>query len=567
MEILIVDAFSESEEGRNNFKLFRDYVVKLSKKYAFGGELTTYVRKYNDLDDFIYENDSKYTNESSIHRFDTLDIIFIDGGAAMLPWLNSFDKIRILIKMCIYTEKCLFCCSTAAMILCYICHIGSRKYKILNGAGKGSSIKDLENYESLKLPPTEVFYDNQNGHFYNYHAEYKSWKSLGSCGLIYKHAKQQSSRLYTPTYPIHSAMSHPVYSTPWECPCYILSEQTNNWLIKEIKLREFVVPIHSQWIMINNSPIFPFTVICENERNPILFEYRNSVGAFFHINSRYPQTVVILETFIRHKVELMRENGTIHRSAVILMRIVNKKRPFSARKAPSNVSLTRSNSNNQRPSSALPQPGKNNHHSLSMPFKPSTLGNSTQLLHINSIYDDNKDKEPKRSIRRDCKSRCEKRIEKKSKSPNKKSYANLNNVNEYSSDCDFYYKPGEEPPPPPPPPPEVPPVYRFTIKSTPYSRYNYYRDMNIRERKNNNNNRFIGIRNDGRMYKDRQHMEFEEREKNREAWVNEEDFENVIGKATTTLKIEVPVISCSGPYRPPALYDFRTGKTQRVFNI
>ena len=64
--------------------------------------------------------------ERSEEFFDKLDFVFIDGDQlSFCPWLVEYDQVRLLIKNCIKTNKCLFGSHIVFQTLIYLKSLGS----------------------------------------------------------------------------------------------------------------------------------------------------------------------------------------------------------------------------------------------------------------------------------------------------------------------------------------------------------------------------------------------------------------------------------------------------------
>jgi hypothetical protein len=51
------------------------------------------VRDRNNLDDYLYEPNSKYQSAEARKLFDYVDIVFIDGDGGVLPWFKKCEKV------------------------------------------------------------------------------------------------------------------------------------------------------------------------------------------------------------------------------------------------------------------------------------------------------------------------------------------------------------------------------------------------------------------------------------------------------------------------------------------
>lgn len=115
MKILIVDGFKPDHLGAQKFN---DFVCRVKEsfkrhKYTFAGSLeyvlcTPYKSKITkgicNIDDFLYESFA-YGNSDNQKRFDSVDMVFLDGSSNLLPWTTTAKKLGQLFKMCKLTDK------------------------------------------------------------------------------------------------------------------------------------------------------------------------------------------------------------------------------------------------------------------------------------------------------------------------------------------------------------------------------------------------------------------------------------------------------------------------------
>jgi hypothetical protein len=67
---------------------------------------------------------------------------------------------------------------------------------------------------------------------------------------------------------------------------------------------EFKVEISSNWIPHNicvNNIDLQYNILSTSEKGATIIEHENSIGCFFHITTKYKETVKILENFIHRK--------------------------------------------------------------------------------------------------------------------------------------------------------------------------------------------------------------------------------------------------------------------------
>ena len=88
MKILIVNGYRPSVVNRQRFSIFCKIVKEAFKKHKSkcSGSIEFVIEDSNKIDEYLYEAFSKYTGEESRKRFDSLDMVFLDGEANHLPW-------------------------------------------------------------------------------------------------------------------------------------------------------------------------------------------------------------------------------------------------------------------------------------------------------------------------------------------------------------------------------------------------------------------------------------------------------------------------------------------------
>lgn len=84
----------------------------------------------------------------------------------------------------------------------------------------------------------------------------------------------------------------------------------SHWAFKNIVIKiviqhsEFKVEVTSYWIphiFVVKSLDLQFKILAESTYGPSIVEYENSLSCNFHLSSRYPEALKILENFILEK--------------------------------------------------------------------------------------------------------------------------------------------------------------------------------------------------------------------------------------------------------------------------
>ena len=106
MRILIVDAYNKTAKGRQESTSFKNLVASSFEQLKI--HVHVEFKRSNDLGEFLYEEDTKYSDPMGVKKFDRLDMIFIGGNPTLMPWDKAIRQVNILLRMCYLTNKCLF---------------------------------------------------------------------------------------------------------------------------------------------------------------------------------------------------------------------------------------------------------------------------------------------------------------------------------------------------------------------------------------------------------------------------------------------------------------------------
>ena len=96
-----------------------------------------------------------------------------------------------------------------------------------------------------------------------------------------------------------------------ECSCRILKQYIQHWLsdrlgVSNRQYKEFVVPCSNAWDVhpVNtNETENIYRVFAESARGPLIILQKNAVCTQFHVNPKYPETVLLLENFVKRMCE------------------------------------------------------------------------------------------------------------------------------------------------------------------------------------------------------------------------------------------------------------------------
>ena len=269
-----------------------------------------------DIDDHLYDyalNSNDIKSEFK-RNFDKIDIVFIDGNEKFLPWDDKGLKLCSFIKLCKITNKFLFASGVAMESLIYYIATGSHNdYHFINSKGEITSIEELKEIpESFlkEIKKNDNFLDFVTGDIMQYHNLDKTWISVMNIGL-------------------HKQISAEKYSERGKFVLPDLFKGKDNLLKNKNSIssnyKELRIQITKQYLshyLVNNLPVefttyttltwFPhnfnvsyrkyqYKVIGMSNKGPVLIEHENSVGAAFHPNSSYKESIMILENFILKK--------------------------------------------------------------------------------------------------------------------------------------------------------------------------------------------------------------------------------------------------------------------------
>lgn len=87
MKVLIVNAFSDSPEGKRSFQRFEAAVKEAFayQKFFNMSHIEFSVVDENSIDIYLFEYNTGYLSRDAEKLFDRLDFIFIDGNSNLLP--------------------------------------------------------------------------------------------------------------------------------------------------------------------------------------------------------------------------------------------------------------------------------------------------------------------------------------------------------------------------------------------------------------------------------------------------------------------------------------------------
>eukprot|EP01017_Pseudomicrothorax_dubius_P028856 TRINITY_DN3459_c0_g3_i2.p1 TRINITY_DN3459_c0_g3~~TRINITY_DN3459_c0_g3_i2.p1 ORF type:complete len:607 (-),score=80.43 TRINITY_DN3459_c0_g3_i2:39-1859(-) len=275
------------------------------------------IRHKDDLDDYLFELNSPFIQKEAAKNFNYVDIVCIEGESNVLPWDKEAEKMMILVRMCLRTDKLVFASGSAMQFLVFLAATNlERNVHVINGKGRGSKMGQEDVHLSKKLvelQSTDFFLDNVTGDLYNYNYDTDEWIPRANAGIHYRKAAETFNSLgrfviKVPTYrPKPSFGDSNLYiSKNTETICSIKKVYIQHWLVKGVD-SEFLVPSNNMWDIhpFNfSNPKKVFYVIGEADRGAQIISFHDIVIAcLFQINRKYPHTITVLENFLAMKIE------------------------------------------------------------------------------------------------------------------------------------------------------------------------------------------------------------------------------------------------------------------------
>lgn len=338
MKVLIINGFSRTGDGLRAFSRFESSIRQVRPIQAFRGqknfsreELDFQIVDLHSIDQFLFETNSGFSNADSEKLFDHLDMVFIDGDASILPWFSKARKVQsrqflIMIRMCKRTGKVMFASSFAMQMFAFLCATNIFVNRVVNGNGKGtltSGFNSVPKSTRSHLEYGDLFLDNATGDLYGYDQAKEEFYPIANCAIHSHKAAQEDSNCYPGK--ARSSMLKSYRYVPQnfddpdriyvsqmnEASCRILKQYIQHWLsarlgVSATQYKEFVVPCQNRWDVhpVNSSDTDNiYKIFAESPRSPQVIMDKNAVCTQFHVDPRYPETVVLLENFVHHMCE------------------------------------------------------------------------------------------------------------------------------------------------------------------------------------------------------------------------------------------------------------------------
>jgi len=187
---------------------------------------------------------------------------------------------------------------------------------IINANNEVDSIENIDKIPNKflnNIKRNDYFLDYVTGDTYEFRKQSNDWEPILNIGLH----KQKLTEKYFDRgkYMIRTSSARPSsmsskinqnYSTMnTEIRVSIQKHNLSHWLVKGMSL-SFIVMTNSTWfshnIAVQNEKL-ELQVLSESGKGYMIIEHGNYVGVSFHVCSKYKETLILLENFIRKKFE------------------------------------------------------------------------------------------------------------------------------------------------------------------------------------------------------------------------------------------------------------------------
>eukprot|EP00948_MAST-09A_sp_MAST-9A-sp1_P003545 g3545.t1 len=312
MRVLVVDAFPAKKDQKYAtffYQSIKDSFAKLDV------DAHVIFRKYDQLQDYIYELNTKYTEQEALKKFDALDIVFVTGDAKGLPYDPLYSQVYILSKMCFNTGKCFFGSAFGAHMLGFLCATGGQRMNIISGSPSSNQYNNTktgaEDDQPVPIAPHDALLDEKTGDIFKFNASTKQWEPFASSCLKERlPGVRPPGRIYTPIDPTHKLVPRTQKRRGDEVVVKIRTRFIQHWSTAKIPRRSFIVPSHNVRDLDEKTILTSpnrFEVIADSEYGPIIIECKHLFGTQFYITPKYEVTSTVLFNFIEEKYCLMRE--------------------------------------------------------------------------------------------------------------------------------------------------------------------------------------------------------------------------------------------------------------------
>ncbi len=204
MQVLLVDAYSTSKDGRDAFGSFKRACMKaLSGGWKEKHDIQE--RRIDDLHDYVCDWEHDVLDEKFKHnclKFDKIDVLCIGGDMKVVPWDPLFTHAITLVYMAVTCDTPLLGCGSGAFAGIYCAATQGARLNVLNGP-LGDHISKLSSFPHYSVGNSAYptgWYDNESGDIYYYDnreeppfplSQGATWRPLCNIGI---HRLQKSGK-------------------------------------------------------------------------------------------------------------------------------------------------------------------------------------------------------------------------------------------------------------------------------------------------------------------------------------------------------------------------------------
>lgn len=335
MYVLVINAFGKNESKFEEFlKIIKQTLRFLCPSNGLD-KINFLIENCENLKNYLYENDDgsklKLTeiNEKNKLNFLNLDFIFIDGTEKYLPWKKESQQLVKLVKLCIINNKNIFAAGVGSCILTYLMAV-SLNSEINIVSHKCKTIHELVQYKGgldcQDWKKHDYFLDHSSGDIYDNNIfrtnfsldklKYVEWQPVMNVGIhnviaAEDHQKHQNSTIYINPFRVSNEKINLITSTCKELKTFVPNILYSHYLFHDIP-QNFVVYSTNKWMphkFYISDLTYYYTFLAESKKGPLIIERANSLGCFFHLKSKYENSIKILENYIKHQMQNIKLEG------------------------------------------------------------------------------------------------------------------------------------------------------------------------------------------------------------------------------------------------------------------
>ncbi|CAK9021285.1 Uncharacterized protein SCF082_LOCUS15275 [Durusdinium trenchii] len=321
MRVVVVDAFGCKAEDRALWREFRGATTKAVRDVDLGGVKIEVVR-LAEVRRLVYDEADPKCGTEGMRELDRVDMFCIGCQPNLFPWEEAGRDLAVLLRMCFVTSKVVFGSGALGHFLGYLCCTRGLHLLPVNGPA-GSELSSLDAHAmaaKVRDPQRDVFLDCATGDTYMFKARKGRWVPYTNVGSKLKSGKEP--RVTRHVARVAKPLVGTYFSKSNETICFAEGRTANHWLLRGIEEVEFVVRSQSKWMLDADSNLrskHQYETILRDRAAPLLVRCRNFVAAHFDISARYPQTLMILQNFVRKEMRRIQQRGSVDRKGAVYL--------------------------------------------------------------------------------------------------------------------------------------------------------------------------------------------------------------------------------------------------------